>query len=67
MGLVSVAAYTHFKGIPKMQTKAMLLAMLFTGGVWVGMERSYLDCQLRNAKERALARGLDAVDEDLYV
>lgn len=66
-GFAAVAAYTWRKGMPRMQTKSMLLAMIFTGGWWIGMEQTYLECQLRMAKERAAARGLDSVDEDLYV
>jgi hypothetical protein len=66
-GYIGVAAYTHWNGIPRMQTKSMLLAMICTGGLWVGMERTYLECQMQMAKERASARGLDTVDEDLYV
>jgi len=60
-------AYTYLRGKPRMQTKSMLLAMIFTAGFWVGMEQQYLQCQMRMAREMAEARGLTGVDEDIYV
>jgi len=67
LGYAGVMAYTYLRGKPRMQTKSMLLAMIFTAGFWVGMEQQYLQCQMRMAREMAEARGLTGVDEDIYV
>jgi len=67
LGLAGLMAYTYKRGLPQVQTKAMLLAMLFTGGFWIGMEQTYLKCQMRMASEMAHERGLTSGDEDLYV
>jgi len=68
LSFLSVAAYTYFKAMPRMQTKAMLIVMGGTAGLWIGLEKTYVDCQMRMADEMAHMRGLTkGAVEDLYI
>jgi len=60
-GALMLLAFTWRRAVPTFQTRAMVLAMTATGGLWVGMERTYVACAMRMTREMAVERGVGQV------